>query len=368
MNRNFALLGLREDATKEQVKAAYERRLAKYHAADYADDPAYAQRKIAELKEAYEKAYSAAGRGSVQVTGQAERSQSSAYADRSDASQRTAEEAQREKERQEKRQAYEKKRSHMDEEERHPLERFQLEKKPSKAIKKPDLSALKKKAEHLKNQGFDKRKQLRTQMKSENASVQAELSEEEKKLRSQDSYSQSDDKTEGLKAKAVIVIFILIIGLALNMCDGSSSDVYFDSENYYTDYYNEEDWNTSEYANDIRMLMYEEPLEYTVLDELSEQPVDREKLRKAANLFAKRYTNHETMSALCDDLWERAGAFSEGSNSGIVEQVTAVLEYYGFPSIEEFRGYISPYTEEPIDSLYDYLKFMNRYYKEELSD
>ena len=39
MDRNFALLGLREDATKEQVKEAYGRRLAKYKSADYADDP-----------------------------------------------------------------------------------------------------------------------------------------------------------------------------------------------------------------------------------------------------------------------------------------------------------------------------------------
>ena len=60
MDRNFALLGLREDATKEQVKEAYGRRLAKYKSADYADDPEYVKRKIAELNEAYTKAYSRA--------------------------------------------------------------------------------------------------------------------------------------------------------------------------------------------------------------------------------------------------------------------------------------------------------------------
>lgn len=61
MDRSFFVLGLREDATPQQVKTAYEHRLKKYKAGDYTDDPEYAARKIAELKEAYDRAYQLAG-------------------------------------------------------------------------------------------------------------------------------------------------------------------------------------------------------------------------------------------------------------------------------------------------------------------
>ena len=56
MDRDFAILGLREGASKEEIRAAYERRLAKYRTADYADDPDYVRRKREELKAACENA------------------------------------------------------------------------------------------------------------------------------------------------------------------------------------------------------------------------------------------------------------------------------------------------------------------------
>lgn len=64
MNKYFSLLGLREDAGKDDVKAAYERRVRKYKSSDYDDDPEYVRKKLAELKEAYEQAYRMAGSGS----------------------------------------------------------------------------------------------------------------------------------------------------------------------------------------------------------------------------------------------------------------------------------------------------------------
>ena len=63
MDRNFALLGLREDATKDEIKEAYESRLQKYHSSDYDDDPEYLRQKLAELKSAYEQAMKAAADG-----------------------------------------------------------------------------------------------------------------------------------------------------------------------------------------------------------------------------------------------------------------------------------------------------------------
>ncbi len=53
MDYNYTLLGLREDATLEDAKSAYEYWKKKYKAADYDDEPEYARRKIAQLTEAY---------------------------------------------------------------------------------------------------------------------------------------------------------------------------------------------------------------------------------------------------------------------------------------------------------------------------
>ena len=49
----LALLGLHEDATRTQIDEAYSTWAKKYKAADYADEPEYARRKLALLKEAY---------------------------------------------------------------------------------------------------------------------------------------------------------------------------------------------------------------------------------------------------------------------------------------------------------------------------
>ena len=61
--RCFSMLGLSETATKEQVKAAYERKVAKYKGPDYAEERAYAERKLAQLYHAYQEAYEAAENG-----------------------------------------------------------------------------------------------------------------------------------------------------------------------------------------------------------------------------------------------------------------------------------------------------------------
>lgn len=53
MDYNYTLLGLREDATLEDAKSAYEYWKKKYKATDYDDEPEYARRKIAQLTEAY---------------------------------------------------------------------------------------------------------------------------------------------------------------------------------------------------------------------------------------------------------------------------------------------------------------------------
>lgn len=49
----YRILGLREGATRTEMRLAYTERLRKYHTPDYQDEPEYAQRKINEAKYAY---------------------------------------------------------------------------------------------------------------------------------------------------------------------------------------------------------------------------------------------------------------------------------------------------------------------------
>jgi len=49
----YRMLGVREDATRSQIDAAYEKRMKALQAPDYADDPEYAHKKMVQTKQAY---------------------------------------------------------------------------------------------------------------------------------------------------------------------------------------------------------------------------------------------------------------------------------------------------------------------------
>ncbi len=57
MKRCFEILGLGENATKEQIQEAYDRKATRYSSDLYLDDPKYAKKKLKELKQAYTEAY-----------------------------------------------------------------------------------------------------------------------------------------------------------------------------------------------------------------------------------------------------------------------------------------------------------------------
>ena len=63
MKKSFEILGLGENATKEQVQAAYERKATRYGNDLYLEDPKYAKKKLKELKQAYKEAYALAEKG-----------------------------------------------------------------------------------------------------------------------------------------------------------------------------------------------------------------------------------------------------------------------------------------------------------------
>ena len=62
MKKCFEILGLGENATKEQVQQAYDRKAARYSNDLYLEDPKYARKKLQELKQAYKEACRLAGK------------------------------------------------------------------------------------------------------------------------------------------------------------------------------------------------------------------------------------------------------------------------------------------------------------------
>ncbi|MBR3785229.1 MAG: hypothetical protein IKJ77_02340 [Firmicutes bacterium] len=62
MKQCFEILGVGENATIEQIQAAYERKVTRYSNDVYLDDPKYAKKKLKELKQAYKEACRLAGK------------------------------------------------------------------------------------------------------------------------------------------------------------------------------------------------------------------------------------------------------------------------------------------------------------------
>lgn len=360
MDRNFALLGLREDATKEQVKEAYGRRLAKYKSADYADDPEYVKRKIADLNEAYTKAYNRAGGGMGGAAKPAENAGRGFHdAEKAGSTHRKVKE-----------QRYAQKRREMEDEEFHPLQKLKMEKSQQEegegrqAFRKPDLSSLKTKAEEFRDNIKENFKENLggTEETGETDVPPPSIGDAAQSSRKKDTaYSEVD----GSAGKIIVVVFVAIIMLVTAMCDGSDTTNYYDEDwdsSYYSSDYNDEDWEIANMAESVRSVIFEE---LEIADDIVEIEDDEEKLRRAADQFAQHYTGCDTIADLCGDLYMRAGAFSASEGDDAFYQVDEVLRYYEFPALEDVIGYINPYTGKSIKNRTGYLRYLNRYYEEE---
>ena len=58
MKSCYEILGVKEDATLDQIQEAFEQKASRYKGEFYEDDPAYVKRKLKELQEAYSEAAS----------------------------------------------------------------------------------------------------------------------------------------------------------------------------------------------------------------------------------------------------------------------------------------------------------------------
>lgn len=426
MDRDFALLGLREGASKEEIRAAYERRLAKYKNADYADDPDYVRRKREELKVAYESAVGKAEKMSFEKFREGAVEELTEEAAKGFAED-TAEAAQTIFREREKRQSgrkleYERKKRQMKEEEsgsnfedssftdnrrgdfdfeedrirRRSRKEYEREKVRTSGsnrddvkagFQKPDLSSLKGKVRQLKQYTQRRTDEIKTEI-NHYREEEKEYSKEdendtplvvlnragEPKMISEtvlgERVQNIEEKSTGMKnssspVQIIITIMIVIVGFASFFGNNDSDDYLYDE-------YTESVYQDSDYTEDnekIRGMGYAFSSffnsEATVYSEEWETVPDNDKnLHKAADRFAKLYAGYNSMSDLCESLYIEVGAFPVSGDDFVENQVREVLNYYEFPSLEEVMGTVNPYTGKSIQNMTQYLRYLNSFYGE----
>lgn len=379
MNRDFTILGVREDASKEQVKSAYQRRLARYKSDDYADDPEYVSQKISQLTAAYERAYSAAGSGASAYDSDRrepeEREAGIRRIERDSARRRDAENRAIESARKERRRQYEKERQKLESEEGCITERLSRRREEQNdgknstggrpSLKMPDLSVLKEKAEavraNISESGQDmpdRKKNLR-----QRADTQRDAA-----IGSGPVHKKKTNDLSKQAAGVVIAVLLAFVGFLNTMCDGSEdmnySDWEDDSYTYEIYDYSEKDLQTYDSAQKASELLYS--LDYA--SSWEEGSFTEAELELAANAFVRAYTGDLSLPALTERLSNEYEQFSAVPGDDLQWQLDEVLQFYGFPFFDEANGMISPYTGETMGNRVQYLQFLIRYHDEHFAE
>lgn len=379
MNRDFTILGVREDASKEQVKAAYQRRLARYKSDDYADDPEYVSQKISQLTAAYERAYSAAGSGASAYDSDRkepeEREAGIRRIERDSARRRDAENRAIESARKERRRQYEKERQKLESEEGRITERLSRRREEQNdgknstggrpSLKMPDLSVLKEKAEAVRANISESAQDMPDRKKNlrQRAETQRDVS-----IGSGPVHKKKTKDLSKQAAGVVIAVLLAFVGFLNTMCDGSEdmnySDWEDDSYTYEMYDYSEKDLQTYDNAQKASELLYS--LDYESSWEAGS--FTEAELELAANAFVRAYTGDLSLPALTERLSNEYEQFDAVPGDDLQWQLDEVLRFYGFPFFEEADGMISPYTGETMGNRVQYLQFLTRYYEEHFAE
>lgn len=361
MNSNFAKLGLREDATKEQVKQAYELRLRKYKSSDYDDDPDYVRKKIAELKIAYDAAYSVAG--------------NSHTAGNSD--------------------DYERKefKPRRYEPEKYDHDKFERDRDRAarqgedRHFKTPDISKLRDKMDTLKStvsenvggfvEDIRKASEQRDGEPEERPEAPARTSANVRRLDDSGSggviqtptgadkpvYDGNDSSVKGGSVAGMIIALLVgVVIMFVSMCD-DGGDIYYDDyddSSYSYAYNNDSDENIYNTAIDVNNLLYEQ----SSADSYSSGGYTEKEIKKAADRFAKNYLKMDDITSVTSYLYDSYEEFATDTSESYEEQITQVLAFYGFMDVYEAEGTLSPYTHKPIADLLSYIRYINKYYRE----
>lgn len=388
MNKYFSLLGLREDAGKDDVKAAYERRVRKYKSSDYDDDPEYVRKKLAELKVAYEQAYRMAGSGST-----------SAYR-RDDfdlpASSRTSDSqrAHRQLHDKEEKEARRRRAKRIRENE---FRKDQIEAEEEGSLfRKPDLSALRHKAESLRDEIKAQAGDLKntvsealddnaehasrrdtarnTAQKKENA-----VPKFTKSVRRLDDHSggtiieapaqtkrysgrDTESASRNIKFFGVVVALIVMLVSGVAQCGYSDYDDFDDvseSYGYGYSYISDRDQMIFDTAMDCSDLLFDAGYAGSYTD----YGYDDDELQTQADQFAENYLDMDRLSDVLTYLYDNYSEFMITDEDPLETQIAEVLKFYGFLDPESAAGYINPYNDETITNTHTYLLFLNEYFE-----
>ena len=395
------MLGLSENATKEQVKRAYGRKLATYKGPNYADEPAYAERKMTQLHQAYEEAYALASSGAdVVTTSRVERDvhtqpkKKIAKGSHLLASERDDDSNKREKFHQWMERRDDEKQSRKD------GKRKELPK-----LQKPDLSKLKNKLSEIKEEvvsqldftdeadgDFFGQEPFVNEIEADKDNFSDFVKEcvytEEKtepgrgfsdtgsSLDEDTTVEYSGENTRTAKAskglsteliKLIVSIIVIIVAAAGGCSDDVADDEDYDYDGdgfaYIFDIAQEEirdeDRKVVNLADESYILLLDqEERSFSSVDYVI-QDGDAER----ADQFAENYWGKESLTEVLDDLYQEYGEAMDYSSDSLDVQLDAVFEFYGFATLDMAAWYEQPYTGDYIECYGDYLDYLNQFYE-----
>lgn len=348
MNRAFSVLGVREDACKDEVKQAYEYRIKKYKSADYADDPEYARKKIAELKEAYKIAI-----------GEAEDHVGDSI--------------------QERRELF-KTRSHEDYEEK----RRKVARRADEDYEEPETYKAEKRANKRAAKKAASRHYEHTAPKSPGAKKKSSASRLDlgKKInretlgRAIDNEPGIEPLTEEMKQQKngrILLIILALIPIVFSMFDALGSDNYYYDDDYDDDYVMNYEYITEGYdkrINNIAIEIYEVMDNADFSYEQGWKNCSDKELSQALDAFVDTYfgdnsihNTKELMTYLDDTYHDYVYPYLDDN---LDEIMYSICDFYGFPQSYqcEYMVYTNNNGERDyITSNVEYLEYLINYYR-----
>lgn len=380
MSRCFRVLGLEANATKEQVKAAYARKVARLKGPDYAEDQEYVHRKLMELKGAYEEALRLAGDGGyVSAAGDASASKSYSSASKTSKSTTTAKSTASTRLRDAERSDDE----HNFSEKFHQWLESRDDNKARKSNKKArkteggnfgaKLSELK--PSELNLPGGDKLKNAWEELKTDLLADDENDSSMENTVRIDEegtivTEKKKSDKGGEIILKLAVAIFAICVSL-FGACEDDSVS-YEDYDEDYVEYeYEYDDIGNYDDISDLDLqirgiaeasneYLYAQP-EYAYASWMDEKV---SAYMPQASRFARNYWGMESIEDVSDYLCNEYEGYTADSSLSLDQQLDAIFAFYDFMGLEEAAWYRQPYTESRIEGYANYLYYLNQYYEE----
>lgn len=415
MSRCFRVLGLTEKATKSQVEDAYRRKVARYKGPDYQEEPEYANRKLMELKGAYEEALRLArtekpSTSTRRISSAKVLERTTATSMTKDASKPSSSKGLRDGERndeehvfrekfhrwlevQDDKRAERKNRRGNDTSRTSSRRSFKTSTKKGKqklSDKFPELKKLS--AENLKSawnefkadaaglasatfddDGFDPFAEDRVEQQKQ--SKKSDLTDSGERLSKGGTVvAKTKEKKSGGGEIVSIIVTLLIAGFTLFGSCGDDSISYEDEYDYVDEYGIEYEYDHIDNYTDLT----DEDIRIQELAEGSSEQLymqdeygsahwsidSEEELQPIADTFAKKYWGRDNLKAVTEHLQIEFSEYPGNPSMTLDQQLNYIFPFYGFLPVDKAQWYENTYTGERIQCFADYLNYLIQYYDE----